>query len=100
MLVKELWRGVEKVFACKISKKLFGEEEFGSREAARRAALHCACEIVREQTRNGVPAGTSIRQRRKLYQTSEANRLHHAAGVAATQGEPTNARSEFHVRDE
>ena len=68
MLVKELWRGNERVFACKISRKLFGENEFGSREAARQAALHCACEIIKTQTRNGVPAGTSIRQRRKLYQ--------------------------------
>ena len=85
MLVKELWLGCEKVYACKISKQVFSEEKHGSREAARRAALHCVCEIIRDQTRNGVPARTSVRQRRKLYQTSEAVRLHHAAGFAATQ---------------
>lgn len=85
MLVKELWRGDEKVFACKISRELFGEKQFGTREAARRAALHCACGIIQEQRRNGVPAGTSIRQRRKLYRNSEANRLHRAAGSAAKQ---------------
>jgi len=68
MLVKELWRGDEKVFACKISKQMFGEKEFGSREAARRAALRCACGIIQEQRRNGVPAGASVRQRRKIYQ--------------------------------
>ena len=48
MLVKELWRGDEKVFACKISRKLFGEREFGSREAARRAALQVC---VRDHSR-------------------------------------------------
>ena len=85
MLVKELWRGVEKVFACKISKKLFGEEEFGSREAARRAALRCACGIIREQRRNGVPAAASIRERRKLYRNSETSHLHRAAGSVAEQ---------------
>ena len=85
MLVKELWRGDEKVFACKISRKLFGEREFGSREAARRAALRCACGIIQEQRRNGVPAATSIRERRKLYHNSETIRLHRAAGSAAKQ---------------
>ena len=39
MLVKELWRGDERVFACKISKQMFGERQYGNREAARRAAL-------------------------------------------------------------
>ena len=70
MLVKELWRGDEKVFACKISKQMFGEKEFGSREAARRAALKCACGIIQEQRRNGVPANASVRQRRKIYRSS------------------------------
>ena len=70
MLVKELWRGDERVFACKISKQVFGEKEFGSREAARRAALRCVCGIIREQRRNGVPANASVRQRRKIYRSS------------------------------
>jgi hypothetical protein len=87
MLIKELWLGPEKAYACRISKQAFGADEYGGSEAARRAALHCACEIVREQTRNGVPAGTSIRQRRKLYHTSEANRLHHAAVLCSNKGE-------------
>jgi hypothetical protein len=83
MLIKELWIGSEKAYACRISKRVFGANEYGGSEAARRAALRFASEIVRQQTRNGVPAGTSIRQRRKIYQTSEAARLHRAAGLAA-----------------
>jgi len=69
MLVKELWLGDERVFACKISRKLFCERQFGSREAARRAALKCACGIIQEQRRNGVPANASVRQRRKVYRS-------------------------------
>jgi len=83
MLIRELWRGDEEAFACKISKRIFGEKQFGSREAARRAALHCACEIIRQQLRNGVPAGTSIRQRQKLYRNPEAIRLHRHPPVSA-----------------
>ncbi len=77
MLVKELWLGDQRAFACKISRQVFNEEQFGSREAARRAALKCACDIIREQHQNGVPAGASIRQRRKLYQNDRAHRLGH-----------------------
>jgi hypothetical protein len=68
MLIKELWLGHQRAFACQISRQVFSEEQSGSREAARRAALKCACEIIREQRRKGVPASASIRQRRKLYQ--------------------------------
>jgi hypothetical protein len=69
LLIKEVWVGPEKAYTCKISRQLFGANEYGGSEAARRAALHCACEIIREQTRNGVQAGTSIRQRRRIYQS-------------------------------
>ncbi len=75
MLVKELWLGDEKAFACKISKQVFGEKEYGSREAARRAALRCVCGIIREQRSNGVPAATPIRQRRKIYQRCSTHPL-------------------------
>jgi hypothetical protein len=83
MLVKELWLGNERAYTCKISKRGFAASKYGSGEAARRAALKCVCEIIRDQSKNGVPAGTSIRQRRKLYCNSEANRLHPAVGFAA-----------------
>ena len=73
MLVKELWRGDERAYACKISRRLFGEHECGSREAARRAALHHACEIIREQRRCGVPASASIRERRRIYRAQLAH---------------------------
>jgi hypothetical protein len=69
MLTKELWLGSERGYACKISRQVFSEKQCGGREAARRAALRCACEIIRDQRRNGVPASSSVGQRRKLYQT-------------------------------
>lgn len=81
MLVKELWLG--KGYACKISKQVFSKEKHGSSEVARRAALHCACEIIRDQRRNGVPSGTSIAQSRKIFQSQEANRLHRQPPVFA-----------------
>jgi hypothetical protein len=82
MLVKELWLGSERAYACKISKQVFSETQCGNREAARRTALHHACQIIRDQTRNGVPGSTSLRERRKLYQAQLCPQSRHpASGV-------------------
>ena len=92
MLVKELWRGDERVFACKISKQMFGEKQYGNREAARRAALKCACGIIQEQRRNGVPAATSIRERRKLYRSCSR---HPSSDVTSSQSTRSSFDEEF-----
>ena len=82
MLLRELWLGSERAYACRISKQVFRRKAV--RRQRRRREQHCTC--VRDhpkQTRNSVPAGTSIRQRRKIYHNSEAARLYRAAGFAA-----------------
>ena len=98
MLVKELWRGNERVFACKISKQMFGEKNTAAAKPPT-AALQCACEIIRDQTRNGVPAGTSIRQRRKLYRTRRQT-ASTAPQVLRQHRRSKKCRSVFNVRDE
>lgn len=63
-LVKEIWVGDELAYCDRISKAIFGEREYGSRDAARKACLHHAYEIIRK---SGLPAGASIRERRAQY---------------------------------
>ena len=72
MLVKEIWLGAERANVCRISKAVFGEQEHGSRQAARQAALNHAHSIIRQQTADGIGVGTSVRLRAKLYNKSPA----------------------------
>jgi hypothetical protein len=66
-LVKEIWIGPERGYCCTIDRAVFAEGEYGDREEARRACLRHACEIVKEQTRIGVPRNASTRERRRHY---------------------------------
>lgn len=68
-LVKEIHVGPERGYCCAISRAVFTEGEYGSREAARKACLRHAYETVRE---SDLPAGASIRQRRAEYRNSKS----------------------------
>ncbi len=70
MFVREIYIGSEHGYACRISRAVFGEYEFGGRAKARKAALsHCHA-ILRQQTADGVPVNASVKERRKLYRKS------------------------------
>ena len=68
MLLKEIWIGNERGYCCKISKAIFGENEYGKN--ARSKALHHCCSIIEQQTKNGVPKCATIKERRKIYKKS------------------------------
>jgi hypothetical protein len=70
MLTKEIWIGDERGYCCRISKTVFGEREYGSREEAKRAAVHHCCTIIKQQTADGVPKGATIKERRRIYHKS------------------------------
>lgn len=71
-LIKEIHVGPERAYVCKISKQIFGEREFGSRQAARQASLNHVYSIIRQQTADGIGVGTSVRLRAKLYRKDKS----------------------------
>ncbi len=70
MLIREIHVGPERGYCSMIDRAIFAEGEYGGLSEARRQCLRHACEIVKAQTKAGVPRGASTRERRKHYRES------------------------------
>lgn len=71
-MIREIWIGTERGYVCRISKRVFGEGEHGSLAAARKSAIAHAHAILRQQAQDGIPAGASMKERRRAYRMSLA----------------------------